>query len=142
MTLTGSLGTGFDKKQLGRRCRQARKQAGLSQREMARLLGYKSSTAIANKENGLAYPSVVDLGFLSFRSGLSIDWIVSGVDSLKSSGDLFATTEVLSANETVLIKQYRSLNDQQKARLAFLLFGIKEDSSAPQLAGLSLPDDS
>jgi transcriptional regulator with XRE-family HTH domain len=133
MTLTSSLGTGLDKKELGLRCRQARKQAGLSQREMARLLGYKSSTAIANKEKGLAYPSVLDLGFLSFRSGLSIDWIVSGVDSLKSSGDLFATTEVLSANETELIKQYRTLNDMQKARLAFLLFRVKDEPSTQQL---------
>jgi transcriptional regulator with XRE-family HTH domain len=133
MTLTSSLGTGLDKKELGLRCRQARKQAGLSQREMARLLGYKSSTAIANKEKGLAYPSVLDLGFLSFRSGLSIDWIVSGVDSLKSSGDLFATTEVLSANETELIKQYRTLNDMQKARLAFLLFRVKDEPSTLQL---------
>jgi transcriptional regulator with XRE-family HTH domain len=127
MTLTGSLGTGLDKKELGLRCRQARKQAGLSQREMARLLGYKSSTAIANKEKGLAYPSVLDLGFLSFQSGLSIDWIVSGKDFSKPVGDIFGNHEVLSDIELQWIKQYRILNGHQRERLAFSLLQIKDE---------------
>ncbi len=133
MTLTGSLGTALDKKALGQRCREARIQTGLSQREMADLLGYKSPTAVVNKEKGLTYPSVVDIGFLSFRSGISADWIISGFDPSKKSGDLFATTEVLSANETELIRQYRSLSDQQKARLAFLLMRVKDESDHFQL---------
>ncbi len=133
MILTGSLGTALDRKEIGKRCKEARQQARLSQREMAELLEYKSSTSVANKENGLAYPSVVDLCFLSFRSGLSIEWIVTGTESSKPSGDLFASAEVLSANETELIRQYRALNDQQKARLAFLLFRIKDEPSTLQL---------
>ena len=133
MTITGSLGTGIDKKVLGARCRKAREQAHLSQKEMATLLGYKSATAIGSKEKGLTYPSVIDVCFLSFRSGLSIGWIMTGVDSSKPSGDLFATTEVLSENETVLIKQFRTLNDQQKARLAFFLFKVQDEPSVLSL---------
>lgn len=133
MTLTKSLGTAFDRKALGERCKEARQQARLSQRDMAELLGYKSSTSIANKEKGLAYPSLVDVGFLSFRSGLSIDWIVTGRDSHASSGDLFASSEALSAEESELIKQYRSLNDNQKTRLAFLLLKIKDEPAHFQL---------
>ena len=133
MTLTKSLGTALDKKELGKRCKEARQQAKMSQREMAELLEYKSSTSIANKEKGLAYPSIIDVCFLSFRSGLSIEWIVSGAESSKPSGDLFATAEVLSASETILISQYRALNGQQKARLALQLCKIKDEPTVLQL---------
>ena len=129
MVITRSLGTALDKKELGKRCKVARQQAQLSQREMAELLEYKSSTSIANKEKGLAYPSIADVCFLSFRSGLSIAWIISGRESSKPSGDIFATAEVLSINETELIKQYRTLNDKQKAQLAFFLFKVKDEPS-------------
>lgn len=132
MTLTGSLGTALDKKALGERCKEARQQARLSQMEMAELLGYKSATSIANKESGLTYPSLVDVGFLSFRSGLSIDWIVTGRDSKRPSGDVFATPEVLSNEEAELIKQYRSLNERQKTRMAFLLLKVIAEPSQIQ----------
>jgi transcriptional regulator with XRE-family HTH domain len=128
------LGSTLDKEGIGRRLKQARELAILSRQEVAKLLGYKSSTAIANKESGLAYPSLVDLHFLSFRSGLSIDWIVTGYTHTSAgNSDWSASVEVLSANEAELIRQYRSLNDQQKARLAFLLMRVKDDPSHFQL---------
>ena len=124
MAETGYLGSSLDKHLIGQRCRTARKRAVMTQKEVAEALGYKSPAVIANKEKGLAYPSVVDVYFLSFRSGLSIEWILSGNETKKLRGDPFAVAEVLSANEAVLITQYRLLSEQKQARLAYFLMSL------------------
>ena len=128
---TRYLVTDLDKKAVGRRFRQAREKAGLSQRDMAHQLGYKSAASIANKEKGFTASSLVDVNFLSFYSGLSIDWIVSGSDISLRGRDPFASPEILSDEESVLIRRYRSLSDKLKARLAFALMQMTEESEEP-----------
>lgn len=50
---------------IGKRIREARDAAGLSQRELAEKLGYESSTAVSYLESGERKVSVVDLEKLS-----------------------------------------------------------------------------
>lgn len=128
---TRYLVTDLDKEAVGRRFRQARQKAGLSQRDMAHQLGYKSAASIANKEKGLTASSLVDVNFLSFYSGLSIDWIVSGTDSSLRGRDPFSSPEVLSDDESVLISQYRSMNDKLKARLLIALIRMTDEPEEP-----------
>jgi transcriptional regulator with XRE-family HTH domain len=121
------LCTDLDKEAIGRRFRQARQKAGLSQQDMAQQLGYKSAASIANKEKGLTASSLVDVHFLSFYSALSIDWIVSGTDSSLRGKDPFVVPEILSDEESVLLRQYRSLGDKLKTRLLIALIRMKDE---------------
>jgi transcriptional regulator with XRE-family HTH domain len=121
------LATVLNKESIGERLRKARKEAGLSQGEMARHLGYKSPASVANKEKGLAYPSVLDLHYLSFYSGLSIDWIVSGSDSSTRGNDPLGTPDLLSEEEAELVRQYRAMSDKLRTRFAFELMRMKDE---------------
>lgn len=129
MTVENScLATVLDKKTIGRRFKEARQKAGLSQGDMARQLSYKSSSSIANKENGTTFPSVLDVHFLSFYSGFSIDWIINGRDKSFSGGHPFGTLEALTEDESDLIRQYRTMSDKVKARFAFASIRMKNEA--------------
>lgn len=49
------------KKLLGKRLKELRKSKGLKQEQLAELVGFESSNAISNIENGYNYPSIQNL---------------------------------------------------------------------------------
>ncbi len=118
--------TEFDKLDmvaLGTRCLEARTKIGLSQREMAKIMGYSSPTVISNKETGHTYPSVDDINILSKLSGLSVEWLVTGENKTKR---LYCMNEM----EVTLLTRYRLLTDKQKTALAFHLMMVGHGESA------------
>lgn len=115
----------LDKGEIGKRCKEARKRAGLTLREMAERLGYRSGAAISNKENGLAYPSVEDLFFLSQESGCSIEWLVTGEEAVNEVG-------ILKPLEVQLLRNYREMNELLRNELMDLSYKLKYGIKVPE----------
>ncbi|GEM_PF-3878121 len=111
--------TQLDKADIGKRCKEARKRAGLTLKAVANELGYKSGAAVANKENGLAYPSVEDIFFLSQRSGYSIEYIITGEGAIDGRG------APVDEFEERLLADLRILDDERRERLLIYLTKLK-----------------
>lgn len=69
---------------IGSRCREARKKAGLKQIEIGVLVGAGKSS-VSSYESGLNSPPYDYLVKLSELSGLSLDWIITGADHQKTA---------------------------------------------------------
>ena len=79
---------------LGARLRQERVRAGLSQREIARRLGF-SPSLISQLESGQSRPSVGTLYAIVRELGVSLDRLIRGDDALEGAPSTPASTDSL-----------------------------------------------
>lgn len=59
----------------GQRLKSARSEAGLTQQELADIVGVKNKQTVSAWENGLAYPQVAELLKLGSALNVSLDWL-------------------------------------------------------------------
>ena len=64
----------------GNRLKQKRKAKGLTQGQLAKLLGMEKHNAVSNWENSISKPSADDLEKLSEILETSTDWLLKGVE--------------------------------------------------------------
>ena len=59
---------------LGKRLKEIRKKKGLSQEQLAEMVGFESSNSISNVENGYNYPSIQNLEKMLKALNCSFRW--------------------------------------------------------------------
>lgn len=66
---------------LGERLKMLREERGLTQAEVAKLVGCETAAAVANWEHGRREPSVMQLARLARAWGVTVDYLIAGVSS-------------------------------------------------------------
>lgn len=110
----------------GSRLREARKNAGLTQQELANKIGTAKST-IAGYEKDAREPDVMKIWEIIKVLNISGEWLLGGavVDSDKSPF-------MLTAREQLYIKKYRALNEHGKSNIDVLLENEFKYSDEPE----------
>lgn len=98
----------FDKELLLRRLRQAREEAKLTHEEVAKALGYSSSSTIGNYEAGRREISAKDLISMAKLYDVSLSWLYGQNDEK----DL-AVTKV-DRREWLLLRAFRKASERDK----------------------------
>lgn len=96
--------------EIGKRIRSKREELGITQEELAKMLGYKNKSTIAKIENGTN--DITQSKVLEFASALhtTVAYLM-GWDDQKSSGDSFSLTPL----ERQIILEYRRADEIAKA---------------------------
>ena len=95
---------------------ELRTEKGLSQREMAALLKISQGT-YNNWENGRTQPSIEQLISLAVIFDVSVDYLIGNAEEISS----VHFGEMITQEEKLLLKYYRSLDEEAKAALLKLL---------------------
>lgn len=74
----------FNSKKLGERMRRTRETAGLSQEELAELIG-RTNQAVSNWEVGRQTPSCADLYSYGAALGVDLNWLLLGTGKAKGA---------------------------------------------------------
>lgn len=90
-------------KSLGERIKEARKNAGLKQSDIANLLNIKNTT-VSNWEKGISKPDIDTIEYLCGLFNVSANYFIADL----------ASKETLSFSEKEHLKKYRYLNDHGK----------------------------
>lgn len=94
------------------RLKQLRTDAGLTQQDVARLLGVERSTYV-KYERGQSDPPTATLIRLADYFGVSVDYVIGRDFSLATAGSNGLPPDLLSDEEQLLV-MYRSMNQQGK----------------------------
>jgi len=70
--------TSIINEQFGERLRKSRNNAGLSQSDLAKKLGYKRSGSISNIENGKSPPDIITLFKIAMILNVDLHWLITG----------------------------------------------------------------
>ncbi len=124
---------------IGDRLREERTKAGISQRELARRLGY-SPSLISQLESGLTRPSVGTLYAIVTELGLSLDHIIRGEDFSATSASQPPQSPVVHPGERQAIEldsgvRWEELTAQSEEGVDFL-------EAIYDVGGASTPDES
>lgn len=105
---------------LGRRIRQARKELGLTQVELAKLVGIKQASISELETGETVAPSGQTLIAMAHHLNISATWLMTGKGN-KSAEKQDQSTEILD-----LIERIGALSEQ-KRELLFQIFNIQEN---------------
>ncbi|GAA4879954.1 hypothetical protein GCM10023310_70170 [Paenibacillus vulneris] len=98
-----------NKNEIALRLKKSRELKGFSQIEVSKLTGISNKT-ISGYENGISEPDLITISKLSYLYGVSIDWIVNGVQ-YKNEVNSIDLEEQLRNCKAILHK-FKELADQ------------------------------
>lgn len=118
---------GVEPSKVAARIRQARRNAGLSQKQLSALLGVQRS-AVANWEaSGTTLPSVHHLIAIALHTGTSMDWLSTGRGAMPPQGDpldMIPAADITfteTPQEKDLLLQFRRMPSKAQLHLVELL---------------------
>lgn len=111
-------------KRLGERLTTARKSKGLSQAQLARILGI-SRGACGQWEQGHSLPSVANIIETARLLNVSVEWLATGRGAMEYQDGLREAPadygKTLSNEELELVSQFRQLSTEQRKALLKLM---------------------
>lgn len=110
----------------GSRLREARKNAGLTQQELANKIGTAKST-ITGYEKDAREPDVMKIWEIIKALNVSGEWLLGGTEVNPDMSPL-----MLTSREQLHIKKYRALNEHGKSNIDVLLENEFKYSEAPE----------
>lgn len=123
-------------KEIGTRLKSLRKNKGLEQQEVAKLMGYKSDTTISKWENGKNLPNGGKLAKLASIFNTSTDYILHGeaIQSSNSEPILDIYNELTPPRQTKVYHYAQEQLDEQQLREHSNFYMIHGRSSAAGMA--------
>ena len=98
--------------EFGRKLKEARKKAGLTQSKLASYLGLAGKQAISNWEHGLSYPNTETLAALARYLNISIDYLLGNSAGLLKGLDDPELIEMLVQEPTLPVGEWRTPSDE------------------------------
>lgn len=131
---------------IGGRLKYIRKQAKLSQQQIADKLGLKSGQSVYDYESDTSEPSISSLKKLVELSGKSIEWLVYGKENydlsiptvlrVKETEALYSKSQELSTEEEEIINLLRAKPELIPLILELIKTRIKQDQLLKQLGAI------
>lgn len=132
LALAETKAAGLTVKMIGRRIKQARENAGISQEELAASLKYKSPATISHFETGARKINIIDLRRLSIILGVSLESLIKddGFDLNDAGND--SEVSIMTETRDADLKLWAKFVNHQYAAWA-ALFELITGSRPPKL---------
>lgn len=110
-------------KQRGSRIESLRASKGISQLELAKMLGYKSDSTISKWESGSSIPTGKKIVKLAQALGTTTDYILFGDNSEKNDGQQIISDDIDDIIENAMMFDGKPLTDDDKRAIRGIIAG-------------------